>query len=124
VVIHPFSGSAKKNWPIENYRALAERLPMPVEWVAGPEESLRDAKRLDNLLVLASWMRGCELYIGNDSGISHLAAAIGLPAVVLFGPTDPNVWAPQGDAVQILQHNPLSALAVDPVLAAAGYLSL
>jgi ADP-heptose:LPS heptosyltransferase len=42
------------------------------------------------------------VYIGNDSGISHLAAAAGAPVVALFGPTDPAVWAPRGPRVRIL----------------------
>ncbi len=105
VVIHPFSGSAKKNWPLEKYRELAQRLP--AEWADN---------RFDNLMDLASWMRGARVYIGNDSGISHLAAAIGLPSVVLFGPTDPLIWAPRGDNVRILHHQPLSQLPVDEVL--------
>jgi len=105
VVIHPFSGSAKKNWPLEKYRELAQRLP--VEWADG---------RFDNLLDLALWMRGAGVYVGNDSGISHLAAAIGMRSVVLFGPTDPEIWGPRGDHVRILRHEPLSELAVDEVL--------
>jgi hypothetical protein len=105
VVIHPFSGSAKKNWPLKNYRELAQRLP--AEWADN---------RFDNLLDLALWMRGASVYVGNDSGISHLAAAIGMRSVVLFGPTDPEIWGPRGEHVRILRHQPLSELPVDEVL--------
>jgi len=106
IVIHPFSGSPQKNWPLENYLAL--RLPTE-----------RADNRFESLLDLASWMSGANLYIGNDSGISHLAAAIGLPSVVLFGPTNPNVWAPRGKNVRILHHQPLYELPVETVLQAA-----
>jgi hypothetical protein len=99
VVIHPFSGSARKNWPLEKYRALAGKLCLKVEWTAGPEEILECAHRFDDLLRLAEWMSGAALFLGNDSGISHLAAAIGVPSIVLFRATDPAVWGPRGDHV-------------------------
>jgi ADP-heptose:LPS heptosyltransferase len=114
IVIHPFSGSATKNWPLHRYQELAQSLP--VEWTAGPEEPLADAWRTDNLLELARWMKGATFYIGNDSGISHLAAAIGMPCLILFGPTDPSIWAPRGVHVKILRHQPLKELAVEAVL--------
>jgi heptosyltransferase-3 len=95
VVIHPFSSSPKKNWPLERFRELARRLDAPVRWCAGPEETLDDAVRFDDLYELACWLAGARLYIGNDSGITHLAAAVGTPVVALFGPTDPAIWAPR-----------------------------
>jgi ADP-heptose:LPS heptosyltransferase len=48
------------------------------------------------LLQLASVIEGCRFFIGNDSGVSHLAAAAGLPTVTIFGPTDEKVWSPRG----------------------------
>lgn len=97
-VIHPFSGSPAKNWPLGRFRAVAERLAgqMPVYWCAGPEEELADAVRFPDLRGLARWIAAAAVYIGNDSGISHLAAACGVPVIALFGPTDPRVWAPRG----------------------------
>jgi ADP-heptose:LPS heptosyltransferase len=85
IVLHPFSGSPKKNWPMESYLLLAERLPLPVEWAQD---------RFESLLELAEWMAGARLYIGNDSGITHLAAAVGTPVIAIFGPSDPRIWAP------------------------------
>ena len=41
-------------------------------------------------------MEGCRLFIGNDSGISHMASALGIPTIAIFGPTDPRVWSPRG----------------------------
>jgi ADP-heptose:LPS heptosyltransferase len=58
---------------------------LPVEWAQD---------RFESLLELAEWMAGARLYIGNDSGITHLAAAVGTPVIAIFGPSDPRIWAP------------------------------
>lgn len=98
-VIHPFSGSPKKNWQLTSFQEVATRLAqfLPVRWCAGPEEPLHDAVRFPSLAGLIPWLATAAVYIGNDSGISHLAAACGVPTVALFGPTDPRVWAPRGN---------------------------
>lgn len=120
-VIHPFSGSSRKNWPLERFRELARRLEplLPVEWCAGPEEELAEAHRFDDLSELACWLAGASLYIGNDSGVTHLAAAAGAPVVALFGPTDPRTWAPRGARVGIVRTRqagePMEHIAVDEV---------
>jgi ADP-heptose:LPS heptosyltransferase len=103
IVIHPFSGSQRKNWPFTNYEDLAKRLPFPVEWAQD---------RFENLLELAQWIAGASLYIGNDSGITHLARAVGTPTIVIFRDSDPTTWGSnQGTILQ----NPT----VDEVLSAA-----
>jgi ADP-heptose:LPS heptosyltransferase len=117
IVIHPFSGSARKNWPPDYYRELAARLHFPVEWCAGPEEEFAEAVRFENLYDLACWLSSARLYIGNDSGITHLAAAAGAPVLALFGPTDPAIWAPRGDVSAL--HGDLDQLSVEDVLNAA-----
>jgi len=101
-VIHPFSGGPKKNWPLENFRALAARLPLTVQWSAGPDERLDHAVRFDDLYELGCWLSTARVYIGNDSGISHLAAAVGTPVVAIFTCTDPHIWAPRGAHVTVL----------------------
>jgi ADP-heptose:LPS heptosyltransferase len=103
-VIHPFSSSPKKNWPLEKFRRMARCLErrMPVHWCRGPEDPpLAGAVTLANLYDLACWLARAALYLGNDSGITHLAAAVGTPVFALFGPTDPTVWAPRGDHVRV-----------------------
>jgi len=116
VLIHPFSGSPRKNWPLDRYRELAARLGH-VEWCAGPEDDFPGAVRIDDLYELGCWVAGACVYIGNDSGIAHLAAAVGTPVVVLFGPTDPRVWAPRGSKVRVIARPTMAEISVDEVLA-------
>lgn len=118
-VIHPFSGSARKNWPLERFREVASRLATPVRWCAGPDEPLDDAVRFENLYELACWLASAQVYIGNDSGITHLAAAVGTPVVAIFGLADPAVWAPRGERVRVVSGGSLDGIAADAVLEAA-----
>lgn len=124
VVIHPFSGSLRKNWSLASYFELAKCLPLRTEWTCGPEEQLPDAIRFENLGELAAWIAGARLYIGNDSGITHLAAAVGVPTIAIFGPSSPDMWAPRGANVTVLHSNPLDSLKVREVLEAVNRLML
>src|SRR5580700_2938067 len=99
---------------MERFREVAASLGVPVEWTAGPEEQLDQAVRFDDLYKLACWLAGARVYIGNDSGIAHLAAAVGTPVVAIFLGSDPAVWSPRGSHVAVLE-NP----DVDEVAAAA-----
>jgi heptosyltransferase III len=103
-VIHPFSGSPRKNWPLEKFRRMARGLEraMAVRWCSGREDPpIESAVFIDDLYKLGCWLAKAQLYIGNDSGITHLAAAVGTPVLALFGPTDPAVWAPRGAHVRV-----------------------
>ena len=73
------------------------------------------------LRVLAGRLAGAGLYLGNDSGVSHLAAAAGAPTLALFGPTDPAVWSPVGPRVETVASpdRTMAGLDVDTVYAAA-----
>lgn len=122
VILHPFSGSPRKNWPLCFFRQLAAEFRCMVEWTAGPEDDLPDATRFDNLADLANWIAGARLYIGNDSGITHLAAATGVPTVALFGPASSRTWTPRGPNATVLRAGALESLAVRTVLDAANRL--
>ena len=100
-VIHPFASNLSKRAPLAVFEAAARRLAetMPVHWLAGPEEELEGAVRIENLYELACWLRGAKIFVGNDSGVSHLAAAVGTPVQAYFRITDPRVWAPRGRSV-------------------------
>ena len=115
--IHPFAGGARKRWPLDRFHELAHRLAlhMPVEWCAGPEDELPGARRFDDLYELACWLATARIYIGNDSGPTHLAAAVGTPVMALFGPSDPAVWAPRGPYVAVAAADALDAITVDQV---------
>jgi heptosyltransferase-3 len=121
-VIQPFSGSTRKCWPLDRYRELARRLEahMPVCWCAGPEDPLPAAVRLDNLYELACWLATASVFIGNDSGITHLAAAAGAPVVALFGPTDPRIWSPRGPHVRVIANAGIADISVEEVLDSLG----
>lgn len=115
VIIHPGSGGKRKNWPMDCFEAVAQALEAggcSVSWCVGPaEEGLAyppgiNAVRCSALTELAATLAGCACYLGNDSGVTHLAAAAGCAVVAVFGPTDPSVWAPQGENVRVVQDAP------------------
>jgi ADP-heptose:LPS heptosyltransferase len=120
IILHPGSGSRKKVWPLDRFLNLAHTLqdhfdskilitlgpaesPEALEAFGGMESnSFIQAKGI-TLLQLASVMEGCWFFIGNDSGISHMAAALGLPVIAIFGPTDPKVWSPRGEKIFVVR---------------------
>jgi heptosyltransferase-3 len=138
VALHAGSGSARKNWMPARWRevakGLSERVPDLQLLLVGGEadrepmaEMTRDLgvpfRAVENLPLpeLAAVLEGCSLFLGHDSGPSHLAAAVGTRCVLLFGPTDPQVWAPANPGVRVLEapNGDFSRLNVDRVLAAA-----
>lgn len=135
--VHMGSGSPSKNWPADRFVELAEALAAGRPWlhVSGPAEAGASAgprapdgrvlARNLPLAQLAALLSRAGLHVGNDAGVSHLAAAVGTPTLALFGPTDPGAWAPVGPAVRVLTApgGELDALAVAPVLRAARQLT-
>jgi len=143
IAIHPGSGSHKKNWPLENWIALfsqgsrftdlervlvisgeadeAQTEQLEREW---KNRDVRFARNLPLPYLAAVLER--SIFIGHDSGISHLAAGAGANCILLFGPTDPDVWAPKNENVRVLRapSGKLDDLQIDTVEAAlAGLLS-
>ena len=118
VMIHPAARYWFKAWPPDRFAALGDAFHergFQVALVGSPEERpigteiLQTAKRpmislIGNtrLLELAALMTRCRLFIGNDAGPMHMAAAVGCPVVALFGPSNPAVWAPRGKHVKII----------------------
>jgi heptosyltransferase-2 len=103
-VVHPFASSVAKRAPLAVFERIAAELSakMPVRWLCGPEETREGAVRISDLYELACWLRGARVLVGNDSGISHLAAAVETPVAAFFRSTDPRVWAPRGTSVDVI----------------------
>lgn len=115
LAIHPGSGGERKNWPVERWLALATALaPRPLVVLGGEADArvmeafraarLPHARQAEHLPLprVGALLAASDLYIGHDSGISHLAAVAGAACLLLFGPTDPDIWAPPHDHVHIL----------------------
>jgi heptosyltransferase-2 len=113
IAVHPGSGGfvVSRRWPPERFAmvadALIERYGLPVILVGGPDERdlaqavSRAMKRpaLDlagqtTIKQLAAVLERCSLFVGGDSGVMHVAAAVGAPVVALFGPTNERAWGP------------------------------
>ncbi len=119
VAIHPGSGGRWKCWPAERFARVAEELaqvgaatvltqgPADEEYVRAVVAAAREVRLpvVAGLSVeeLAAFLESCACYLGNDSGVTHLAAAVGTPVVAVFGPTDPRVWGPRGRRVVVLR---------------------
>ena len=116
LILHPGSGGKKKRWAPEGFAHVAQwwkaRRNSQIVILLGPaEEQERESWRLvgkvESTLSLgqaAALLGRAEVYVGNDSGVSHLAGAVGARGVVLFGPTRPQQWRPLGGALSPLQN--------------------
>jgi len=132
LAIHPGSGSPRKTWPAERFAALLDVVAgsRPLLLVEGPADTdavSRLARRPGTVVArglsartLGAVLAQARLFVGHDSGVSHLAAAWGAPTLALFGPTDPSVWAPVGPRVHVVRSpdERMDALSVDAVLTA------
>jgi heptosyltransferase-3 len=143
VAIHPGSGGENKVWPVESWAELGRRLHREFPGItllliegeadAVPARVLAEAwrelpvirARLLPLSILAAVLKSAVLYLGHDSGVTHLAAAASrdLPVIALFGPTDPKVWAPPREGVQVMRRSAfVSDITIDEVHAIAAKL--
>lgn len=118
LAVHPGSGGRYKLWPLEGWTrviAWAAREGVPGVLICGPAEEERRIGPLLNTLgpawkvlrnaplpELAAILARCEVFVGHDSGITHLAAAVGIRTLALFGPTDPLVWGPRSQRVCVM----------------------
>ena len=120
LVFHPGSGSEKKNWPEAKWAGLIQQVMAATNWdllLVGGEAEGERLQRLAALLPparcataqglplaeLAQRIQSCAAFVGHDSGITHLAAAVGLPCVVLWADTLEEVWRPQGERLIVLK---------------------
>jgi heptosyltransferase-3 len=121
LAVNPGTGSAAKRWPLERWIDLLEAVASPgcaLVVLGGPGDedllaSLREGLRWARaspvwavnrpLPLVAGLLSRSAGYVGCDSGITHLAAAVGCPTLALFGPTDPDRFAPRGGHVRALR---------------------
>ncbi|MGD0075384.1 MAG: glycosyltransferase family 9 protein [Candidatus Binataceae bacterium] len=117
ILLMPGSGSRTKNWPAEKFAELGRLLPphRPAAIILGPAEAELSGFFLEQRFPVlqnlelgeaAAVARMASSFVGNDSGMSHLAAAVGTPGVVLFGPTDPARWRPLGE-IKVIARTPI-----------------
>lgn len=121
-VLHPGSGGRNKCWNLGNFVEIAGALRAR-DWntvfLLGPAELERwDAEQLQDLEEAFPVIEGLPLqqivavlslanaFVGNDSGVSHMAGAMGLRTFTVFGPTDPQVYQPLGERVEVLHADP------------------
>ena len=134
IALHPGSGSERKNWPEENWMRLIQDLQTTTQFsflLVGGEAEVDRLHRLSAvfrpdrlelaqdlpLAELARRLQSCRGFIGHDSGISHLAAALGLSALVLWGESNEAVWRPRGERVTVIRSpEGLQGLPVDRVI--------
>lgn len=138
MVIHPGSGSVKKNWPLDRFIRLGKELKNargPIEFLLGPVEQelfSPDAiygiqenfplRGFSDLTLLADYLKNARGFIGNDSGVTHLAAQLGIPTIGLFGPSNPVQWRPIGPQVRVIESRDgtMAGIAVDDILPLIG----
>lgn len=103
VIIHPSSGSKKKNLPPELFLRLKGNFPDAL-FVAGEADNwlshfVRPYYFDHDIIKTASLLKKASLFVGADSGLAHLSAYLGIPTIIIYGPTDPVIWRPIGEQV-------------------------
>lgn len=127
-VIHPMAAGEAKTWPPENFVRVAGRLRSSFQlepvFIGARGEDLSAFAPYElvsgaPLAQIKSLLKNASVFIGNDSGPAHMAAAFGIPVVAIFGASDAAVWAPWQAPCAVLQAAPgIRSVTVDQVLAA------
>jgi ADP-heptose:LPS heptosyltransferase len=132
LVVQPGAGGRGKRWPAERFAEVVRRSGLEATCLLGPAEldppdvSLEVAPRIVRAPPteeLVQLLAGARAFLGNDAGVTHLAAALGTPTVAVFGPTDPARWGPRGRGpIEVVRapSGDLAGLEVEPVLEALG----
>lgn len=123
-VIHPLASEAAKTWPADKFLAVARRLPVKCVFVAGAGQDLarfREFRTLagESLNQIKRLLKRAALFVGNDSGPAHMAAALGVPTVVIFGKSDPGIWGPwKAVAAEVVARERIEQIGEEEVLGA------
>jgi ADP-heptose:LPS heptosyltransferase len=129
-VVHPAASQPDKTWPADRFVAVARHLeddfglqPVFIGSASDDLSPFQGYRRLAGspLSAVKSLISRAMLFVGNDSGPAHIAAAFGVPSVVLFGSSDPVIWAPWRTTAEVLTHRGgIAAISVNDVLTALG----
>ncbi len=131
-VVHPFASQPDKTWPLDRFLSVASTLTrqgMTPIFIAGPgdpSEGYQGHRVMHNLPLarIKLLMSQAELFLGNDSGPAHMAAAYGVPSVVLFGSSNSTIWSPWRTAHRVLQApDGITAISTNDVLDAVSALT-
>ncbi len=127
-VIHPVAATPEKTWTPAGFLRVAEYLrehhQIESVFIAAQDQDLSaftgwtsiSGARLNEIKTLIA---GASLFVGNDSGPAHMAAALGVPPVVIFGPSDPAIWGPWSTRGEVVQADgPIGGVAAERVIAA------
>jgi ADP-heptose:LPS heptosyltransferase len=127
-VIHPFAATAEKTWKLGSFcklaKFLSEALNLEPIIIGGPTDDMTpfgSFRTFANapLGQIAQLMRDATIFVGNDSGPAHIAAAFGRPTVVIFGPFDHEIWAPWRTVSQVLKaEGAIETIPLNDVIAA------
>jgi ADP-heptose:LPS heptosyltransferase len=124
-VIHPMASAPEKAWPAQRFVELARHLYQEMEpiFIGTPNEDLTPFRHFrvftGTLEETKALIASAALFVGNDSGPAHMAAALGVPLVVMFGPSDPVVWAPwRANAESLVGEGGVRSIQVSDILSA------
>jgi ADP-heptose:LPS heptosyltransferase len=133
-VIHPFASAAAKAWPAARFAEAARTLdsnhgltPVIIGATGDDFSPFREFETVEGapLSDVKSLLAGARVFLGNDSGPAHMAAAFGVPVAVLYGESNPVIWAPWRTENEVLKpESGLGSLALEEVLAAVKRLLL
>jgi ADP-heptose:LPS heptosyltransferase len=128
-VIHPVASSPDKTWPADRFLAVASQLGVEPIFIGGPGDDLSAFHPYRSiagapLSEIKTLLAHATLFLGNDSGPAHMAAAFGLPTVVLFGPSNPDIWRPWKTPAETLVSADITGISTDQVLAALARLGV
>jgi ADP-heptose:LPS heptosyltransferase len=127
--LHPGAGKVKNRWPADRFAAVARELlarGVDVAWIEGPQDEgcVGAANRAlgkglpvvrdESIPMLAARFAAARVYVGNDTGPLHLAAATGCPSVGIYGWSDPSEWSPVGRVVRTVRADDHSLESVPP----------
>lgn len=131
-VLHPFAAAPQKRWPAERFCEIARYLELwnitPVFLAASEDDAMPFTAHTvfrGSLSKVKTLLANAALFLGNDSGPAHIAAAFGIPSVVLFGPSNPSIWGPwQTESEIVVAPDGLDRVSVSRVIAALEKLSV